>query len=115
MTSLGHANVSTFTVVEGKTCEPIIELPMSPELESTKLVDFERRHDEDEVDIEDILSINLCSQQSPDIPKVLGHSFEEYDHDISSSIALVTLYPHDAHILLPKIKSVNHLRTERTM
>ncbi|ESW25399.1 hypothetical protein PHAVU_003G032300 [Phaseolus vulgaris] len=85
---------TTSLVYEAKTCEPIIELPASPEAEE---------YVEDCNDIEDIPTITL-NHQTKDY-------YAESNDDISLSTAIVTSQPDN--IPMPKMKDVSRLKTER--
>ncbi|RDX57904.1 Protein ROS1, partial [Mucuna pruriens] len=104
---------SSLNTIVGKECEPIIEFPSSPELESTESNGFEFKNGEefhnDNVysDIEDIPTIKLCSEEPHNC------SPEEYEQDISKSKTLVMLHPNAANIHVPKMKNVSRLKTER--
>lgn len=118
----------SFITEEIKECEPIIEMPASPEPgsekwvefeepESTESIEFDAKNDEefykDDVcdDIEDILTINLSSQEC--LAKTCDYSSEESEHDMNTSTALVALPADAANIPLPKMKNVSRLKTER--
>ncbi|KAI5412383.1 DNA glycosylase/AP lyase ROS1 isoform X3 [Lathyrus oleraceus] len=134
----------TFVPNEIKECEPIVEMPASPEPQRTELVDFETKHDEeiyygynnqDDEDMEDMLTFNLSSQGSSCLPKTLDNFFygfdhgmntsclpktldnffDGFDHGMNTSTALVTLHPCAANTPLPKVKEASRLKTERTV
>ncbi|KAI5426288.1 DNA glycosylase/AP lyase ROS1 [Lathyrus oleraceus] len=113
----------TFVPNEIKECEPIIEMPASPEPQRTELVDFETKHDEeiyysynnqDDEDMEDMLTFNLSSHGSSCLPKTLDIFFDGFDQGMNTSTALVTLHPCAANTPLPKVKEASRLKTERT-
>ncbi|CAK8535339.1 unnamed protein product [Lathyrus sativus] len=131
----------TFVPNEIKECEPIVEMPPSPEPERT-MVDFETKHDEeiyydynnqDDEDIEDMLTLNLSSQGSSCLSKPLDNFFDGFDLGMNTSTgfdlgmntgfdlgmntstALVTLHPCVANTPLPKMKEASRLKTERTV
>ncbi|XP_024633290.2 DNA glycosylase/AP lyase ROS1 [Medicago truncatula] len=88
VTQMDHANAysfpyfdcwsnstSTLFTEKSKECEPIVEMPASPELESTELIDDEKMYYdyvvENDEDIEDMMTLNLS----------IGNSFNELDYD----------------------------------
>ncbi|KAL5081871.1 hypothetical protein RYX36_010292 [Vicia faba] len=115
----------TFVPNEIKECEPIIEMPPSPELETAELYYFESKDDEeiyygynnkDGEDIEDMGRIDLSSQESSScLPKPPDSVFDGFDHDMNTSTALVVLHPYAANTPLPKMKEASRLKTERTV
>jgi hypothetical protein len=114
---LPSTSKSTVITEERKECEPIVEMPASPEPEDIGFdseLDEEIYHDytnEDE-DIEDIVTVNLSNQESSCLPKMLDNSFEEFDYGMNASTTLV-LSQDAANIPLPKMKNVSRLKTER--
>ncbi|KAJ1401755.1 hypothetical protein SESBI_28515 [Sesbania bispinosa] len=110
---------STF-IEASKECEPIIEMPASPEPESKESDEFEVKHDEefnknddteDTEDIEDIVTIKLSSQEG--LSKARDYSSEESQHDVKTSTAIVALHADTANIPMPKMKNASRLKTER--
>ncbi|XP_058779731.1 DNA glycosylase/AP lyase ROS1-like [Vicia villosa] len=111
---------------EIKECEPIIEMPASPEVETVELADFETKDDEEiypdynnknneyiEDDIEDMGIVDLCTQESSCLPKTVNNSFDGFDHDMNTSTAIVALHPYAANTPLPKMKEASRLKTKR--
>ncbi|XP_061345349.1 transcriptional activator DEMETER-like [Gastrolobium bilobum] len=102
---------------EGKECEPIIEMPASPEPESMESVEFDVNNDqefykevvcEDIEDIGDILTFKLNKLES--LSKTYS---EESENDMNTSTALVAFHADAANIPVPKMKNVSRLKTER--
>ncbi|XP_027343371.1 protein ROS1A-like [Abrus precatorius] len=105
---------NTFIPESSKGCEPIIEIPASPEPESNEPNNFDVKNEDEEFkrddvcnDIEDFPTIVLSSQET--------HNYYSKDYeqeDMNKSTAVVLL--HDvANIPLPKMKNVSRLKTER--
>ncbi|MED6204017.1 hypothetical protein PIB30_005022 [Stylosanthes scabra] len=97
-------------------CEPIIEMPSSPEPESKEMVEFDINNDEEdyhsyEDGSEKILTINL-SGQSKLSSETQDHSTKEDKDYTNMSTSLVTL-PYTESVPAPKLKNVSRLRTER--
>ncbi|KAL0369568.1 UNVERIFIED_CONTAM: DNA glycosylase/AP lyase ROS1 [Sesamum angustifolium] len=108
-----HISPPKFSIVDGDcsegvynscNCEPIVEMPLSPEPEYTGTV---------EIDIED-----LYCDSDDEIPtiKLNGEVFREnvltfMGEEDGISKALVTLSPETASIPMPKLKYIGRLRT----
>ncbi|KAK7324885.1 hypothetical protein VNO77_28791 [Canavalia gladiata] len=112
--SIGISEVNNTVFAEAsKACEPIIEMPASPERESTEFDNFEVNNENEEFyqdyidnDIEDIPTIKLNSQEMYDY-------FPEEIDDGNKSKALVALHGDAANIPITKMKNVSRLKTER--
>jgi len=123
---MDHANTyscwsnstSTLFTEESKECEPIVEMPASPELESTSLIDDEEIYhgytNENDEDIEDMPTLNLSSQESSCLP-MYGNSYEEFDHGVNAPTSLVAFHPNATNSFLSKMKNASRLKTERTV
>ncbi|XP_045801803.1 protein ROS1A-like [Trifolium pratense] len=124
-TETDHANAysdllsnskSTFITEDRKECEPIVEMPASPEPEDIDLdseLDEEiyYGHTNEDKDIEDIMTVNLSSQESSFLSKILDNSFEEFDYGMNTSSTMVLSQA--AAIPSQKMKNVSRLKTER--
>ncbi|XP_011088844.1 protein ROS1 isoform X2 [Sesamum indicum] len=111
--TMDHISPPKFTLVDGDcseglynscNCEPIVEMPLSPEPECTGTV---------EIDIED-----LYCDSDDEIPtiKLNGEEFRKnvltfMGEEDGISKSLVTLSPETASIPMPKLKYVGRLRT----
>ncbi|MED6173172.1 hypothetical protein PIB30_056768 [Stylosanthes scabra] len=117
--STPNFEVSQFSTTKQQAhgeCEPIIEMPSSPEPESKEMLEFNANNDEEdyhsyEDGLEKILTINL-SGQSNLLFKNQDHSTKEDKDYASISTSLVTV-PYTRSIPAPKLKNVSRLRTER--
>lgn len=95
-------------------CEPIIEMPSSPEPECIESVEFEANNGEEVCNhdgSEEILTINLNSSQES-LSETQNYSTEESKNEMNMSTSLVAL-PDAGNIPAPKMKNVSRLRTER--
>ncbi|QHN95157.1 transcriptional activator DEMETER-like isoform X3 [Arachis ipaensis] len=98
---------------EYRECEPIIEMPSSPEPEPERIymLEFEANNEEEDYhspDDEKILVMNLSSQSK----KTHNHSTQEDKNHMNMSASLVTL-PYAGSMPAPKMKNASRLRTER--
>ncbi|AES63459.1 transcriptional activator demeter, putative [Medicago truncatula] len=109
-------STSTLFTEKSKECEPIVEMPASPELESTELIDDEKMYYdyvvENDEDIEDMMTLNL-SIESSCFSKICDNSFQEFDHDMTAPTSLVALHPNATINRLSKMKNASRLKTER--
>ncbi|AET00784.2 HhH-GPD base excision DNA repair family protein [Medicago truncatula] len=123
-------STSTLFTKESKECEPIVEMPASPELiddDEEIYHDYTYESDEediesdeediesDEEDIEDIPTFNISSQESSSCLPMYGNSFEEFDHGVNASQSLVAFHPNATNSHLSKMKNASRLKTERTV
>jgi hypothetical protein len=125
-------STSTLFTEKSKECEPIVEMPASPELESTELIDDEKMYYEydyaNDEDIEDMMTLdlsfkeldhdntnNLSSQESSCFSNICDNYFDEFDHDMNASTSLVALHPNATNNRLSKMKNASRLKTERTV
>ena len=90
--------------METSKCEPIVEVPATPEPEPNEMT---------ESDIEDLF------YEDPDEIPTIKLSMEEFKTTLQNYIpegdmsrALVALNPEAAYIPTPKLKNVSRLRTE---
>ncbi|GAB4861841.1 hypothetical protein Ancab_037097 [Ancistrocladus abbreviatus] len=92
-----------------RSCEPIVEEPTTPEMESTET---------SETDIEDVFyedpdeipTIKLSAEEFTSLQNYIQENLEFAGSDVSK--ALVALNPGAASIPTPKLKNVSRLRTE---
>jgi len=85
-------STSTLFTEKSKECEPIVEMPASPELESTEVIDDEKMYYEydygmeNDEDIEDMMTLILSSQESSCSP-MRGDSSKELDYDNTTNLS----------------------------
>ncbi|RYR43014.1 hypothetical protein Ahy_A08g039443 [Arachis hypogaea] len=109
-----------------RECEPIIEMPSSPEAESERIymLEFEANNEEEDYHVSDEANKEEEDYPSPDDEKILvmnlssqskethNHSAQEDKNHMNISASLVTL-PYTGSMPAPKMKNASRLRTER--
>ena len=102
-----EASTSTGNTVRTSNCEPIIEVPASPEPEPNEIItesDIEDAYYEDP-DADEIPTIKLSMEE-------FRTTLQNFIPEEDMSRALVALNPEAARIPMPKLKNVSRLRTE---
>ncbi|KAG6573870.1 Transcriptional activator DEMETER, partial [Cucurbita argyrosperma subsp. sororia] len=102
-----EASTSTGNTMRTSNCEPIIEVPASPEPEPNEIItesDIEDAYYEDP-DADEIPTIKLSMEE-------FRTTLQNFIPEEDMSRALVALNPEAARIPMPKLKNVSRLRTE---
>nr|DAD47437.1 TPA_asm: hypothetical protein HUJ06_017374 [Nelumbo nucifera] len=108
---LPEASPLPTTITEGNICEPIIEVPATPEPERTEVIesDIEDAFFEDPDEIP-VIKLNIEEFTLNLQNYIQENKIELQDGDLSK--ALVALTPQAASIPVQKLKNVSRLRTE---